>query len=106
MLIRKDIKDRPFNPIESFLAGQILYKARVDRSKSVEIVSWTLHPYPRTRLDRPTLLFRTDLIFRPKSPKARWRYYGKKALRHERMKDARAEKAALNTGRAWKKKAQ
>lgn len=50
--------------------------------------------------------FRTDLIFRPKSPKARWRYYGKKALRHERMKDARAEKAALNTGRAWKKKAQ
>ena len=57
-------------------------------------------------MDRPTILFRTDLIFRPKSPKARWRYYGKKALRHERMKDARAEKAALNTGRAWKKKAQ
>ena len=39
MLIQKDIKDRPFNPIESFLAGQILDKARVDRSKSVEILT-------------------------------------------------------------------
>ena len=43
---------------------------------------------------------------KPNDPKSKWKFYGKRALKFDRRKKAKAEAAALHAGQDWKQKAE